>query len=186
MRFKRNLVFTALVLVLALVVAACGGKKADNTSASNNAASNNQVATNNNATNNTGSTSTDSSSASGTSGATDAAPQTILISMEMVAYSPKEVVIPPGTTVRWVNNESFAMPHDVVQGTSDELRAFLDGNFEPLFQSPVLNPGDFWEYTFTEEGEYAYGCTQLMHFMAGMVGTITVKAGAEVPQELVI
>lgn len=185
MRFKRNLVFTALVLVLALVVAACGGKKADNTSASNNAASNNQVATNNNATNNTGSTSTDSSSASGTSGATDAAPQTILISMEMVAYSPKEVVIPPGTTVRWVNND--AMDHDVVQGTRDELQAFVSGGgFEPLFQSPVMKQGDVWEYTFTEEGEYAYGCTQGWHFMGGMLGTITVKAGAEVPQELVI
>lgn len=181
MRFKRNWIFTALVIVLALVVAACGGKKSDNTTASNNTASNNQVASNTSSSTSTGSTSTGSGS-----GAASGEGQTIVISMEMMAYSPKEVVIPPGTTVRWVNNEPSAMPHDVVQGTVDELRDFLNGNHQPLFQSPVLNPGDYWEYTFTEEGEYIYGCTQLMHFLAGMTGKITVRAGAEVPQELVL
>lgn len=179
MRFKRNWVLTAFVLVLALVVAACGGKKSDNTTASNNAASNNQVATSN-----TGGTSTGTTSSG--SGAASANGQTIVISMEMVAYSPKEVVIPPGTTVRWVNNETIPMPHDVVEGTVDELREFLNGNHNPIFQSPVLNPGDYWEYTFTEEGEYIYGCTQLSHFLAGMTGKIIVRAGAEVPQDLVL
>lgn len=170
MRFKRNFALTAMVIVLALIVAACGGKKEDDTAASNGAANNNQVAAN------------DAGSATGSN---DTAPQTITIGMEMMAYDPKEVTIPPGTTVRFVNNESFPMDHDVVQGTREQLDDFLKGEYEPLFQSPVIKPGEAWEYTFNEEGEFAYGCTQFMHYLGGMVGTIIVKAGAEVPADLI-
>lgn len=165
MRFKRNFALTAMLIVLALVVAACGGGKKDEDTTTTNGA--NDVA------------------AEQTTEQT--AGETIVINMEMMAYVADDVTIPPGTTVKFVNNESFPMDHDVVQGTVEELADFLDGgSHEPLFQSGILAPGEAWEWTFDDEGEFAYGCTQDQHFRIGMMGKITVKAGAEVPQDLVI
>lgn len=179
MRFKRSFALTAMLIVLALVVAACGGGKKDDDTTASNGANNGQVATND-----AGAAGSNGNDTAASAGSNETAAQTITIPMEAMAYNPKDVTIPPGTTVRFVNND--AMAHDVVQGTADELQSFVTGGgFEPAFQSPVLNGGDAWEITFDEEGEFAYGCTQGWHFMAGMVGTITVQAGAEVPQELI-
>ncbi|HSM02296.1 MAG TPA: plastocyanin/azurin family copper-binding protein [Acidimicrobiia bacterium] len=80
------------------------------------------------------------------------------------AFSPREIIIPAGTTVRWVNEDSTA--HTVTSGESDGTSGTPDG----LFDSGFLDPGDTFTFTFTEPGTYPYFC--LPH--PWMIGTITV------------
>ena len=77
-------------------------------------------------------------------------------------YSPLNLEIPVGTTVTWVNDDS--VPHNIQ--SQDESGKVID-----LFNSPPLNTGDRFEYTFEEEGVYNYHCT----FHPWRVGVVTVK-----------
>lgn len=80
------------------------------------------------------------------------------------AYSPRDLTVPVGTTVRWVNGD--AMVHTVTSGTTDASVGTADGRFDSGF----LNPGDSFTFTFTFAGTYDYFC--LPH--PWMTGTITV------------
>jgi len=80
------------------------------------------------------------------------------------AFSPRELSVPAGTTVRWVNGD--AMLHTVTSGESDGTVGTADGRFDSGF----LEPGDSFTFTFTEPGTYRYFC--LPHPF--MTGTITV------------
>ncbi len=83
------------------------------------------------------------------------------------AYSPREMTVPVGTTIRWVNNDTQA--HTVTSGTSNGTVASPDG----VFDSGFLNPGETFTYTFDETGVFDYHCTP----HPWMTGTITVTAG---------
>ena len=70
-------------------------------------------------------------------------------------FSPQEITVAPGTTVRWTNRDQT--PHTV---TSLDKGKALD--------SKAMDTDDKFEFTFTSEGDYAYHCT--MHpFMTGVV-----------------
>jgi len=69
------------------------------------------------------------------------------------AFSPLQLTVAVGTTVRWVNQDSVA--HTVTSGVSDGTAATADGTFDSGF----VNPGDTFTYTFTEAGEFDYFCT---------------------------
>ena len=77
------------------------------------------------------------------------------------AFSPNPVQVSVGSTVTWTNNDSVI--HTVVSGTSPTPSG--------LFESPIMNPGDTFEYTFTEAGEVPYFCT--LH--PNMLGTAIVS-----------
>jgi len=77
------------------------------------------------------------------------------------AFSPNPIQVSVGSTVTWTNNDSVI--HTVNSGTSPTESG--------LFSSPIMNPGDTFEYTFTEAGEVPYFC--LLH--PNMVGTVTVS-----------
>jgi len=77
------------------------------------------------------------------------------------AFSPNPIQVSVGSTVTWTNNDSVI--HTVNSGTSPTESG--------LFTSPIMNPGDTFEYTFTEAGEVPYFC--LLH--PNMVGTVTVS-----------
>jgi plastocyanin len=77
------------------------------------------------------------------------------------AFSPNPVQVSVGSTVTWTNEDSVI--HTVVSGTSPTPSG--------LFESPIMNPGDTFEYTFTEAGEVPYFCT--LH--PNMLGTATVS-----------
>ncbi|MDO8540132.1 MAG: multicopper oxidase domain-containing protein [Opitutaceae bacterium] len=71
------------------------------------------------------------------------------------SYWPKVAVVPPGTTVEWVNEDvftfysgEFAGIHDVVtsKGPQD-------------FASPMLGHGEKFSTVLTKKGEYQYYCT---------------------------
>jgi plastocyanin len=61
-----------------------------------------------------------------------------------------------GTTVTWTNNDSI--PHDTI----------ADGG---QWSSPILNPGQTFQFRFATAGTFPYRCT--LH--PGMVGTVTVQ-----------
>ena len=77
-------------------------------------------------------------------------------------YSPLNLEIPVGTSVTWVNDDS--VPHNIQ--SMDEK-----GNVIQLFNSPPLNTGDRFEFTFEEEGVYNYYCS----FHPWRVGLVTVS-----------
>ncbi len=77
------------------------------------------------------------------------------------AFSPNPVLVMVGGTVTWKNNDSVI--HTVNSGISPTESG--------LFTSPIMNPGDTFEYTFTEAGEVPYFC--LLH--PNMVGTAIVS-----------
>lgn len=86
-------------------------------------------------------------------------PGVVDIAMVDYIFSPDDLTITTGTTVRWTNLD--AEPHDTV---SDDF----------LWKSEYLNPGESFSYTFGAEniGKFTYVCT--LH--GGMSGSITVMA----------
>ncbi|AFS83242.1 cupredoxin domain-containing protein [Candidatus Nitrosopumilus sediminis] len=77
-------------------------------------------------------------------------------------YSPLNLEIEVGTTVTWVNDDS--VPHNI-QSMGDS------GKVTQLFNSPPLNTGDRFEFTFEKSGVYNYFCS----FHPWRVGVVTVS-----------
>lgn len=80
---------------------------------------------------------------------------TINVTIGDYTYSPSRVVVKPGDTVIWTNQDS--VQHDVA---GDEN-----------FKGPLLRRGQSFSYTFTEVGTYDYICTPHPY----MTGTIVVE-----------
>jgi len=78
-----------------------------------------------------------------------------------MTFSPNPIQVSVGSTVTWTNNDSVI--HTVNSGTSPTESG--------LFTSPIMNPQDTFEYTFTEAGEVPYFC--MLH--PNMVGTVIVS-----------
>jgi plastocyanin len=92
----------------------------------------------------------------------------VQIVMRNVAFMPKEITVPVGTTVVWTNQDSFE--HTVTSGTR--------GNPSGLFDTRVAAGGSF-SFTFDKAGTYSYYCS--IH--SGMNGTVVVKEGAALPTQ---
>jgi plastocyanin len=78
--------------------------------------------------------------------------------MGTAAYGTNPLVVPPGTTVTWVNQDP-AMPHTATSTSG-------------LWNSQVLNTGQSYSYQFTTEGTFPYICT--IHGAASMSGVVQV------------
>ena len=79
----------------------------------------------------------------------------------MLGFEPKTVTIKSGDTVKWVNNK--LAPHNVV----------FESSAEYSHKGLLFSPGESFESTFNEAGEYTYYCEP--HRGAGMVGKIIVQ-----------
>ena len=77
-------------------------------------------------------------------------------------YNPLNLEILTHTSVVWVNDDS--VPHNIQ--SQDEF-----GKVTDMFNSPPLNTGDRFEFTFEEAGVYNYYCS----FHPWRVGVVTVK-----------
>lgn len=84
----------------------------------------------------------------------------------MLGFQPAKVTIKAGDTVKWINNK--LPPHNVVFDSSKVKNADKLNHKGLLF-----SPGESFEVTFAEPGEYPYYCEP--HRGAGMAGTITVE-----------
>jgi plastocyanin len=88
---------------------------------------------------------------------------TIEVELRDTSFSPGQVTITPGSTIRWVNQGNIV--HTVTPDGHDEWE-----------RATFSSDGDTFSHTFTEEGVYAYYCEP--HRGVGMVGTIRVEAGS--------
>ena len=87
-------------------------------------------------------------------------------SLTDTAFQPNPVQVSVGDTVTWTNDDT--QPHTVTSGQNGQP----DGKFDssPNF-NPLLAPGQTFEHTFTEAGQYPYYCA--LH--PNMVGTVSVS-----------
>jgi len=82
--------------------------------------------------------------------------KTVQATIDNFAFTPKQLTIQAGSTVRWTNKDD--LPHTV---TSDS----------GLFSSPALDTNQTFQFTFEKPGKFLYFCT--LHPM--MTGVITVE-----------
>jgi nitrite reductase (NO-forming) len=80
------------------------------------------------------------------------------------AYSPKDVTVSIGSTVRWTNTDAIA--HTVTGGTSDGSSGTPQGDLASGF----IESGETFTFTFTAPGTFPYFCTP----HPWMQGTVTV------------
>ena len=110
--------------------------------------------------------------------------RTIHIGMtDAMRYSPMQIIVKRGQTVRFIAKNSGEVMHEMVLGTMPELKA----HSELMKQFPDMQhdephmvhvkPGKtghmVWQ--FTKAGEFYYACLMPGHFEAGMIGTVIVK-----------
>jgi uncharacterized cupredoxin-like copper-binding protein len=111
------------------------------------------------------------------------AARTITIGMsDAMRFTPAEVRVKQGETVRFVVKNNGKAMHEMVIGTLEELKA----HGEMMKKHPTMEhdepymahvaPGKSLEivWTFTKPGEFHFGCLVPGHFDAGMIGRIIV------------
>jgi len=84
--------------------------------------------------------------------------KTVEIAISNFTFTPNELTITPGTTVKWVNHDDI--PHLVAEKAL-------------AFKSQALDTNDSFSFTFTKPGVVEYFCVLHPH----MTGKITVKSG---------
>ena len=89
-------------------------------------------------------------------GAVAAQDATDVITIDNFTFTPKELTVAVGTTVKWVNHDDI--PHTVVEKKT-------------TFRSKALDTDDSYSFTFTSAGTFDYFCGLHPH----MVGQVTVK-----------
>ena len=112
------------------------------------------------------------------------ATRTIRIDMsDSMRFTPAEVVVKRGQTVKLVATNKGQVLHEMVLGTADDLRKhaemmkkFPDMEHDEPHMAHV-KPGRSGEivWQFTKPGEFQFACLIPGHFEAGMVGKVTVK-----------
>jgi plastocyanin len=91
--------------------------------------------------------------ASGTVAAQDAAN---VITIDNFTFTPNELTVAVGTTVKWVNHDDI--PHTIA-------------NKDKAFRSQALDTDDSYSFTFTGAGTFDYFCGLHPH----MIGKVIVK-----------
>jgi plastocyanin len=89
-------------------------------------------------------------------GAVAAPDATDVITIDNFTFTPKELTVAVGTTVKWVNHDDI--PHTVVEKKT-------------TFRSKALDTDDSYSFTFTSAGTFDYFCGLHPH----MVGQVIVK-----------
>jgi plastocyanin len=78
------------------------------------------------------------------------------VTIDNFTFTPPELTVAVGTTVKWVNHDDI--PHSVVDGNK-------------TFRSKALDTDDSFSFTFASAGTYSYFCGLHPH----MQGKIIVK-----------
>ena len=89
---------------------------------------------------------------------TSADDKTVVVQLGEHFFDPSSITVRVGTTVVWRNNGQ--QTHDIHA---------RDGSFD----SPLLNPGNTFTFTFTKPGLYPYYC--IPHEGDGMIGQVEVR-----------
>ena len=78
------------------------------------------------------------------------------ITIDNFTFTPKELTVAVGTTVKWVNHDDI--PHTIIEKKT-------------TFRSKALDTDDSYSFTFTSAGTFDYFCGLHPH----MVGQVIVK-----------
>lgn len=78
------------------------------------------------------------------------------ISIQNATFSPNNLTVRSGTNIQWINNDN--KQHQIASDSG-------------AFQSPVLNPGDSYNFYFAKSGIYGYHDA----LNSTITGTITVQ-----------
>jgi len=102
---------------------------------------------------------------------------------DTMRFTPANVVVKKGETVKFVVRNNGKALHEMVLGTPEELKAHAelmrkfpemehaDSNMAHV--KPGTNGEIVWQ--FTQAGEFQFACLLPGHFEAGMVGSVTVR-----------
>ena len=113
------------------------------------------------------------------------ASKTITVDMaDTMRFSPSEMKVKRGDTVKFVVRNTGKVMHEMVIGTQEELAKHAEvmkkhpGMEHDAPYMAHVEPGSKQEitWTFTKPGTFMYGCLIPGHWEAGMKGTITVAA----------
>lgn len=102
---------------------------------------------------------------------------------DTMRFTPAEVTVKRGETVRLVATNKGQVLHEMVLGTEAELKKHADmmkkflGMEHDEPHMAHVKPGTSGEivWQFTKAGEFQFACLIPGHFEAGMVGKVTVK-----------
>jgi uncharacterized cupredoxin-like copper-binding protein len=112
------------------------------------------------------------------------ASRTIRVEMsDAMRFTPADITVKRGETVKLVASNKGQVLHEMVLGTSEELKkhAELMKKFPGMEHDEPhmahVKPGKSGEivWQFTKAGEFQFACLIPGHFEAGMVGKVTVK-----------
>lgn len=110
--------------------------------------------------------------------------RTIKVDMaDSMRFTPADITVKRGETVRFVVGNSGKLLHEMVLGTRQALQehAALMKKFPEMEHADAhmahVKPGKAGDivWQFTKAGEFQFACLQPGHFEAGMVGKVTVK-----------
>ena len=125
----------------------------------------------------------DASEAIGKPGVATSATRTIHVDMtDNMRFSPSNISVKQGETVRFVIKNSGQVKHELVLGTEKELKEhyeIMKKNPEMEHDDPnmvTLAPGKNGEvvWQFTKAGKVDFACLQPGHYDAGMKGAVSV------------
>ena len=111
------------------------------------------------------------------------ATRTIKVDMsDKMRFTPSELTIKAGDTVRFEGKNSGKTMHEMVLGTMDELKQHAEmmrkhpgmEHDEPYMAHVAPGKVERIAWQFTKPGEFFYGCLIPGHFEAGMIGKIIV------------
>jgi uncharacterized cupredoxin-like copper-binding protein len=120
----------------------------------------------------------------GRGGNAKAVTRTIKVDMaDNMRFTPADVTVKRGETVRFVVHNGGKVLHEMVLGTKEALQehAELMKKFPEMEHADAnmahVQPGKAGEivWQFAKAGEFEFACLQPGHFEAGMVGKVTVK-----------
>jgi len=103
---------------------------------------------------------------------------------DKMRFTPAELIVKQGETVRFYAKNAGQVMHEMVLGTMEELKehsAMMQKHAgmehdEPYMAHVAPGKTEIMVWQFTEAGEFYYGCLVPGHFEAGMIGKVKVAA----------
>lgn len=114
------------------------------------------------------------------------AKRTVRVEMaDTMKFSPSEITVKRGESIRFIATNKGQVPHEMVLGTRKELEEHAEAmrrnasmdHHDGAPNMVHVAPGGRGEigWQFTRAGEFHFGCLVPGHFEAGMVGKVRVK-----------
>ena len=104
---------------------------------------------------------------------------------DAMRFTPAELTIRRGETVRFVVRNNGKLEHEMVIGTLQDLKAHAEAmkkhpgmemeHDEPFAAHVAPGKSRVLVWQFTKPGNFHFGCLEPGHFEAGMVGSVVVK-----------